>query len=195
MKEKNGIKNVSRAENKKMFKLILVSPFCLLNGVKFFCSLYCLRLEPFKTPNLCLFCEVWRSQCCNACCVYAENCCLETKRRRLMNLISSAFCCLQNWAAGFTKKKPKLFINVGVDRKIMEAVRAGEIRRVFRSKCEIQVSYFGKVKRSLIAGFDRAYWPEVSQRNWCTVTLSFYICFILHLFLTSAQNASKSSDS
>lgn len=36
MKEKNGIKNVSRAENKKMFKLILVSPFCLLNGVKFF---------------------------------------------------------------------------------------------------------------------------------------------------------------
>ena len=58
MKEKNGIKNVSRAENKKMLKLILVSPFCLLNGVKFFCSLYCLRLEPFKTPNLCLFCEV-----------------------------------------------------------------------------------------------------------------------------------------
>lgn len=83
-----------------------------------------------------------------------------------MNLISSAFSCLQNWAAGFTKKKkPKLFINVGVDRKIMEAVRAGEIRRVFRSKCEIQVSYFGKVKRSLIAGFDRAYWPEISQRN------------------------------
>ena len=63
-----------------------------------------------------------------------------------MNLISSAFCCLQNWAAGFTKKKPKLFINVGVDRKIMEAVRAGEIRRVFRSKCEIQVSYFAKLK-------------------------------------------------
>lgn len=63
------------------------------------------------------------------------------------------------------KKKPKLFINVGVDRKIMEAVRAGEIRRVFRSKCEIQVSYFGKVKRSLIAGFDRAYWPEINQRN------------------------------
>lgn len=82
-----------------------------------------------------------------------------------MNLISSAFCCLQNWAAGFTKKKSKLFINVGVDRKIMEAVRAGEIRRVFRSKCEIQVSYFGKVKRSLIAGFDRAYWPEINQRN------------------------------
>lgn len=44
------------------------------------------------------------------------------------------------------KKKPKLFINVGVDRKIMEAVRAGEIRRVFRSKCEIQVSYFAKLK-------------------------------------------------
>ena len=63
------------------------------------------------------------------------------------------------------KKKPKLFINVGVDRKIMEAVRAGEITRVFRSKCEIQVSYFGKVKMSLIAGFDRAYWPEISQRN------------------------------
>lgn len=58
MKEKNGIKNVLRVENKKMFKLILVSLFCLLNGVKFFCFLYCLCLEFFKMLNFCLFCEV-----------------------------------------------------------------------------------------------------------------------------------------
>lgn len=45
-----------------------------------------------------------------------------------MNLIFSVFCCFQNWVVGFMKKKFKLFINVGVDCKIMEVVCVGEIR-------------------------------------------------------------------
>ena len=74
----------------------------------------------------------------------------------------------------------------------MNADRASDVRRVFVSTCEIQVSNFDKAKRRFIAGFDRAYWPATSQTNSPTVTLFikslyFHICFKLQLKMPANQ--------